>query len=265
MIVHKHIISYIGIALLLSFSVVSYADYEHTGADGPPKHNISVAHIPNAVPKPEVRSRYGNPESYVIDGKRYYVKESSQGYHHRGIASWYGTKFQGRRTSSGTPYNMFAMTAAHKSLPLPTYVKVTNLNNGRSVIVKVNDRGPFKKNRIIDLSYAAAKKLGMLKHGTAPVYIVALTSPSLAQHAKLANLHRYIQVGAFRRWRNAQAMVAQIKSFMTQLPVIISQSTHQLKPFYRVQIGPLAKIQNREQLITKLHAAGFTELLTVMH
>ena len=101
----------------------------------------------------EPKSRYGNPESYVVFGKRYYVKDSSKGYVETGIASWYGTKFHGRRTSSGETYDMYAMTAAHKTLPLPTYVEVTNLNNGRSIIVKVNDRGRFHEIRIIDLSY----------------------------------------------------------------------------------------------------------------
>lgn len=116
-----------------------------------------VSHIPDAKPRYEPRSKYGNPDSYVVNGKRYYVMKSSSGYVERGVASWYGNKFHGRRTSSGETYNMYAMTAAHKSLPLPTYARVTNLQNGRSVVVKVNDRGPFLHNRIIDLSYAAAE------------------------------------------------------------------------------------------------------------
>lgn len=138
----------------------------------PPKN---LDRVPDAVPKVEPLSKYGNrfknSNTYVTKRKRYSVMSSSKGYRARGLASWYGTKFHGRRTSSGEPYNMYAMTAAHRTLPLPTYAKVTNLDNGKSVIVKVNDRGPFHKNRIIDLSYVAAHKLGMLGRGTGNVQV----------------------------------------------------------------------------------------------
>ena len=120
------------------------------------------------------KSKYGNPSSYVVMGQRYYVMDSARGFTQRGIASWYGEPFHGRRTSSGETYNMHAMTAAHKTLPLPVHVRVRNLSNGKSIVVKVNDRGPFLHNRIIDLSYAAAKKLDMVGAGTAEVEIVAL-------------------------------------------------------------------------------------------
>jgi|GEM_PF-755951 len=126
------------------------------------------------VPRFEPASRSGNPDTYVVFGRRYRVKETSAGYREQGIASWYGRGFHGRKTSSGPRYNMFDLTAAHKSLPLPTYVRVTNLENGRNVVVKVNDRGPFVGRRIIDLSYAAATRLDMLGRGTAQVEIVAL-------------------------------------------------------------------------------------------
>lgn len=142
--------------------------------DGPPSFYVDETKIPNAVPKPEKLSKYGNKPSYVVFGKRYHVMSSSKNYEERGIASWYGTAFHSRHTSNGERYNMLAMTAAHKSLPLPTYVQVTNLRNGKQVIVKVNDRGPFESNRIIDLSYVAAKKLGMLGHGTAYVDVKAI-------------------------------------------------------------------------------------------
>lgn len=143
--------------------------------DGAPlyvPHDLS--RVPDAVPQHEPRSRYGNPETYEVFGKRYQVKDTHLGYRAEGVASWYGTKFHGRRTSSGQPYDMFAMTAAHRSLPLPTYAKVTNLENRRSIIVKINDRGPFHDNRIIDLSYAAAHRLGMLDRGTAKVRVEAI-------------------------------------------------------------------------------------------
>ena len=130
--------------------------------------------IADATPVAEARSRYGNPASYEVLGEKYFVLGSAAGYKERGRASWYGTKFHGKRTSSGEPYDMFAMTAAHKTLPLPTYVRVTHLGNGKSVVVKVNDRGPFHQGRIIDLSYTAATKLEILGQGSAEVEVEAI-------------------------------------------------------------------------------------------
>jgi rare lipoprotein A len=138
------------------------------------------------VPRYEPRSRNGNPPFYDVMGKRYFVLSSSVGYVERGVASWYGPGFHKVRTSTGEPYDMYGMTAAHKTLPLPAYVRVTNLQNGRSVVVRVNDRGPFVGNRIIDLSYTAAYKLDMLRNGTAMVEVrslepVSATTPLVAQ------------------------------------------------------------------------------------
>ncbi|MFZ9708522.1 MAG: septal ring lytic transglycosylase RlpA family protein [Steroidobacteraceae bacterium] len=133
-----------------------------------------VASIPDAVPREEPRGKYGNPESYVVFGKRYRVMKSGRGHVERGVASWYGPGFHSERTSSGEPYDMYAMTAAHKTLPIPSYVRVTHLENGRSIVVRVNDRGPFVGDRIIDLSYTAARKLDMVGSGTAPVEIRVL-------------------------------------------------------------------------------------------
>ncbi len=127
--------------------------------------------IPEVIPRIEPRARSGNPPFYDVFGKRYYVLSSSVGYRERGVASWYGPGFHNVRTSIGEPYDMYGMTAAHKTLPLPAYVRVTNLQNGRSVVVRVNDRGPFVGNRIIDLSYSAAAKLDMLRNGTAMVEV----------------------------------------------------------------------------------------------
>jgi len=153
--------------------------------DGPPNFYVDETKIPNAVPKVEARAKYGNMPSYVVFGRRYYTMSSSKHYEAIGTASWYGTKFHSHRTSSGERYNMLAMTAAHKTLPLPTYVEVTNLKNNRKIIVKVNDRGPFESNRLIDLSYVAAKKLGMLGHGTARVKVAAIDPLVYARnHAK---------------------------------------------------------------------------------
>src|SRR5690606_8545335 len=125
------------------------------------------------------------PPHYEVFGQRYYVLDSAENFTERGIASWYGSKFHGRRTSSGEPYDMYAMTAAHRRLPLPAYAEVTNLNNGRKVIARINDRGPFAKMRVIDLSYTAAHRLGMLEAGTAPVQLRALT-PGRSPQAVIA-------------------------------------------------------------------------------
>ena len=139
---------------------------------------INFDELPDVIPQAEFKSRSGNPERYVIEGITYRVMETSEGYREEGIASWYGGYFHGRRTSSGDTYDMYQMTAAHKSLPLPTYVRVTHLENGRSVVLRVNDRGPFVEDRIIDLSFAAASKLGMATIGTARVEVVALDPPA---------------------------------------------------------------------------------------
>ena len=146
--------------------------------------------MPDAIPRAEPRAIYGNPPSYEVFGKRYYVMASSVGYVERGVASWYGPGFHKELTSVREPYDMYGMTAAHKTLPLPAYVRVTNLQNGRSCVVRVNDRGPFVGNRIIDLSYTAAAKLDMLRDGTAMVEVRALQplDPGLDTHLTVASV-----------------------------------------------------------------------------
>lgn len=143
-------------------------------ADGAPLQQVDFDSIAEPEPQMEPYSKYGNPPYYEVNGRLYHTLRSSAGYVERGIASWYGTKFHGRRTSSGEPYDLYAVTAAHKTLPLPSYVLVTNLNNGRNLVVRVNDRGPFHGERLIDLSYAAAGKLGVLPTGTALVEVRAI-------------------------------------------------------------------------------------------
>ena len=144
----------------------------------PPAPVAAPPAVPEAAPRAEARSRHGNPPFYDVFGKRYYVLSSSAAYVERGVASWYGPGFHKARTSTGEQYDMYGMTAAHKTLPLPAYVRVTNLQNGRSVVVRVNDRGPFVGNRIIDLSYTAASRLDMLRNGTAMVEVRALDFPA---------------------------------------------------------------------------------------
>lgn len=161
------------ILLTLAFALVLLAGCSSRGDlddEIPPE----IARIPDAVPRIEPLSKSGNPESYEVFGRRYFTQKSSRGHVERGIASWYGQPFHGRKTSSGEVYDMYTMSAAHKTLPLPTYARVTNLDNGRSVVVRINDRGPFHEDRIIDLSYVAAVKLGMKRQGTARVKVKAI-------------------------------------------------------------------------------------------
>ncbi|BBP81243.1 septal ring lytic transglycosylase RlpA [Pseudomonas sp. No.21] len=144
-------------------------DYSRPHKDGAPWWDVDVSRIPDAVPMPHYGSIKANP--YTVLGKTYYPMSDARRYQATGTASWYGTKFHGQATANGEAYDLYGMTAAHKTLPLPSYVKVTNLDNGRTVILRVNDRGPFYSDRIIDLSFAAAKKLGYAETGTARVKV----------------------------------------------------------------------------------------------
>ncbi len=174
------------VIVLASITLISGCVHSRKGGylagDNAPNIRVNHESIPNAVPRVEPYTQLGNPESYTVYNKTYYPLKSSQGFVESGVASWYGTKFHGRRTSSGETYNIYGMTAAHKTLPLPTYVEVTNLDNGKSIIVKVNDRGPFHDNRIIDLSYVAALKLDVVKTGTARVEIRAIDPRNPTAH-----------------------------------------------------------------------------------
>jgi rare lipoprotein A len=231
-----------------------------------------LASIPDAVPRAEPRSRYGNPESYVVFGKTYQVKKSARGHVERGLASWYGPGFHGERTSSGEPYDMYAMTAAHKSIPIPAYVRVTHLGNGRSIVVRVNDRGPFVGDRIIDLSYTAAWKLDMIRSGTAPVEIRVLepgdeppplrtataptASPPVAiDSAPPVTVTRYVQAGAFAARVNAEAMVARLEGTGIRNTVIREARVGD-RSLYRVQVGPVGNAGEADALIDRLRAAG---------
>jgi rare lipoprotein A len=157
--------------------------YAPAVSDSAPPTPVDVSGVPEPTPRDEPRSRVGNKSPYAVLGKRYYVLPTAAGYRERGTASWYGYKFHGRSTSNMEIYDMCAFSAAHKSLPLPSYVRVTNTDNGRSVIVRVNDRGPFHAGRVIDLSYAAAARLDMTRRGTANVEIVAISSEAASAAA----------------------------------------------------------------------------------
>lgn len=182
------------------------------------------------MPKNEPLSRYGNPGSYAVAGHHYHVLPTANGYKERGMASWYGTKFHSQRTSSGEHYDMYAMTAAHRTLPLPSYLRVKNLENGREAIVKVNDRGPFHSDRVIDLSYAAATKLGILPRGTARVEIVAVGEKGAKQ---MPRARYYVQAGAFGSNQLASALQAKLKK-LTRSPI----TKEKYRGKYIVKVGP---------------------------
>jgi rare lipoprotein A len=158
--------------------------YRQNSDNGPAAPPIDVSKIPEPVPKSEPRSRYGNKDNYEVLGKTYRVLPDGRGYVERGIASWYGNKFHGYMTSSFEKYDMYAFSAAHKTLPLPSYARVTNLDNGKSVVVRVNDRGPFHENRVIDLSYAAAVKIGVWPKGTGLVEVRAIDPRVRTRHCR---------------------------------------------------------------------------------
>jgi len=238
--------------------------------DLPPPADI--AGIPDPVPRAEPRSSYGNPDSYVVFGRRYQTLKESRGYSERGIASWYGSKFHGRRTSSGEPYDMYAMTAAHKTLPLPCYARVTNLRNNRSVIVRVNDRGPFHDNRLIDLSYTAAWKLGIVGEGTGLVEVVAIDpsvplpvvadSQPAAPGTKPPPLRSlpelFLQVGAFGSADNAGRLKQRIEEQL-KVSVLIEETAGGAAPVYRVQVGPIASVELADHLTQRLDQLGIRD------
>ncbi len=250
-----------------------------TSPSGGPPPIPSMVHDP-VVPKAESPSRYGNPPDYEVFGQRYRVMASSEGYREQGIASWYGDDFHGKRTSSGTPYDMYALSAAHKSLPLPTYVQVTHLGNGKSIVVRVDDRGPFVDGRIIDLSYSAAQALDMLGTGTAEVEVVALppyqylspaysqaalppAPPTAAQPQSMqtalasdpgdsgARVY-WLQVGAFTERDNADRLQASLATRLDR-DIRVQETDDQL---YRVQVGPLADPGEATSVVLELAAAG---------
>jgi rare lipoprotein A len=248
--------------------------------------------VPEAAPRAEPRSRRGNPPFYDVLGKRYYVLSSSAAYLERGVASWYGPGFHKAQTSTGEPYDMYGMTAAHKTLPLPAYVQVTNLQNGRSVVVRVNDRGPFVGNRIIDLSYTAASRLDMLRNGTAMVEVRALdvpaatpdspatllsaaANPSSGQAGAAASTDAasagtaqpaptplpaartvlFVQAGAFADPANAERLAAKLRGGGYG-KIFVRDDLIAGRKMYRVRIGPVPDVPEFDRIVAALERAG---------
>jgi len=211
------------------------------------------------IPRAEPKSRKGNPPFYEVFGKRYFVMPDATGYAERGVASWYGPGFHAASTANGERYDMYAMSAAHKTLPLPTYVLVTNLRNGRSITVRVNDRGPFKDTRIIDLSYTAAMKLDMIRDGTAFVEVRALTpgqtpvapTPDTAQGL-------FVQAGAFGAEANALRLVGQLRAQGIG-NAFVRQDLVNGQPMFRVRVGPIPNVNDFDRALARLKSLGFAD------
>jgi peptidoglycan lytic transglycosylase len=262
------------LAMMLAACVTTHRPPPPAPAPVPvPPPPADIARIPNAVPRAEPRSLHGNPPFYDTLGRRYFVLPSADGYDERGVASWYGPTFHGGNTSSGEPYNMYGMTAAHKTLPLPTYARVTNLANGKSVVVRINDRGPFIANRIIDLSYTAAAKLDMLREGTAWVEVRALTpgAPQVPLETPAAAAQTpptppaaaptlpllYVQTGAFADPSNAERQLGQLH--VAGLASAFVMPPPEGSQLYRVRIGPLGSVAEYDALAARLTTLGIPD------
>ena len=248
------------IAILVSlFTCISACSTAPKKYAAPKRSPAKLAKIPDAVPRVEPKSELGNMKTYEVFGKRYFVLDSSDGFTQKGIASWYGPKFHGKKTSSGEVYDMYAMTAAHKTLPLPTYLEVKNLENGRKIIVRVNDRGPFHDNRVVDLSYTGAIKLDMIGKGTALVEIRAINprsyrkggSPVVSRaREKRAQTDFYIQVGVFSDAKNAKRLKRSLRAL--KKPVKVEKIRLNRRKAYRVKIGPLNTIETADEIVSRL-------------
>jgi rare lipoprotein A len=267
---------------------------------GPAQH-MDMSAAADAVPRVEPHSRGGNKSTYEVWGKKYNVMSSSKGFTQRGLASWYGQKFHGHLTSNGETYDMYAMSAAHKNLPLPTYARVTNLENGKLVIVRVNDRGPFHGDRVIDLSYAAASKLGYHKKGVARVLIEAIdastwtmageqalrrqrqqgvaqtlvaasTQPKATPEVKPASSKMtqqsrrlpgfYVQIAALSKATAAIDLGEQLKGQLRRADVLVEQATG--GQLYRVIIGPIGDRKSAEILAQTVGDFGFANPLLLL-
>ena len=233
--------------------------FDQVRDSGPPAP-VDMLATPEVTPVREPIGVAGNKSPYVVNGVKYRIRKDVKGYREKGQASWYGTKFHGRKTANGEVYNMYAMSAAHKTLPLPSYAKVTNLDNGRSVIVRVNDRGPFVPGRIIDLSYTAAQKLGYIDRGVARVVVEALDPEVLPSANETLAVEKdaaarqalpkdasfklpentFLQVGAYSSSAQAEDVRAQLAAAFGY-PVSVSPIERGGKTLYRVRIGPIAQ------------------------
>lgn len=240
--------------------------------DGAPPHAVDFDRIPDAQPRPEPLPSGANKPVYQVWGRQYRVLPSNRGYLERGIASWYGTKFHGRPTSIGEPFDLYKLTAAHRSLPIPSYAEVTNLDTGKRIVVRINDRGPFVDGRLIDLSYAAAGKLGILAQGTGRVEVRAIdtsrparqaagpsTPPDAPQTARASAPASplFLQVGAFDSRYYADRLRWELQKTVSHGILVDHQA--QARPPYRVRIGPLRSREQADALGIQLAEMGISD------
>ncbi len=254
----------VGLLGLLLISCAGGPKKEPEPGDGPSTLDLKASDVIDAVPHAEPLARHGNHSPYEVFGKKYTVLRSSRGYHEQGVASWYGSKFHGRRTSSGEAYDMHLATAAHKSLPLPTYAEVTNLDNGRKVIVKINDRGPFKNGRLIDMSYGAALRLDMIATGTARVDVRVIDVYSGSEGQAIADARvdnrvdagnrreTWLQAGAYGKREGAEQLAGQL-----QQADVSPVSIHNIGNLFRVWLGPYLSSAELESVIVRVIELGF--------
>lgn len=235
-------------------------------SDASPDGELDIRHLQEPTPRDEPKSKSGNRSPYQVLGKKYFVLDSAKGYQERGVASWYGTKFHGRATSSSEIYDMCQFSAAHKTLPIPSYARVTRLDTGQSVIVRINDRGPFHSGRIIDLSFAAATKLGINKMGTAKVNVEALSAgeaglvPVAQAPSRIEvplNDNNYLQIASFSSEDNAKALLDRLQKASVD-DAYIQKHRLDSDSVWRVRIGPLneAKMQRAQDKLSELGMKG---------
>lgn len=230
--------------------------------DGPPLiASIDVASIPEPKAQPEPLAQYGNPESYEVDGVTYRVEPVGAGFTELGTASWYGRKFHGQLTSSGEPFDMFQFTAAHKTMPIPAWIRVTNVENDQALVVRVNDRGPFKEDRVLDLSWAAAERLGFADQGTAKVRYEVLTVPT-SDAALIANplakpAQAIFQVTAVSTEIQAQKVAEQIRRAVPEDQATIRVESNGTGLF-RVQVLPITDLGIERAIYEQLVALGWS-------
>ncbi|MCZ6889499.1 MAG: septal ring lytic transglycosylase RlpA family protein [Gammaproteobacteria bacterium] len=232
------------LGLVLAGCAVTLPDVKDSA---PVTRPAGLLELPDPEVKNEPPSATGNHSPYVVNGRTYNVWNTGVGYDRTGLASWYGTKFHGRKTSSGEPYDMYALTAAHRHLSLPSYVRVTNLDNDISTVVRVNDRGPFHDERIIDVSYAAAVKLGFAEHGTARVRVTSLfAGPNIPKRI-------FVQAGAYTELTWADRVAAELKTIVAAPIYVVRTSSDSL---FRVRIGPMQDRAEAERLQAQIAATS---------
>lgn len=245
--------------------------------DRAPGGTINLASIPVVVPEPVSRTMAGNRSPYTVLGKTYRVLPTEDGYSERGVASWYGEKFHGHKTSNGEVFDMYLASAAHKSLPIPSFLRVTNLENNRSIVVRVNDRGPFHGDRLVDLSYAAALKLGYADRGTTRVQLDSIVvsgmqldrtvTPRRSSNEDSLTIasqpDRFLQVGAFAELSTAREVSDRLRE-LTDRPVFIRSVNAQAGGvLHRVRVGPVNDPVEIRQITQSVVAANLGSPYTV--